>query len=112
MLPGVLDVWDTAYTEHLPNFEGTTFCNLEDDDWTESWGKYAQALTHGMQELSRKSSYMKLPPHAIARLRFFLHHMTEYHGTMLFPTKSFIQDIVMSFSKSKEAFCNVSPESM
>jgi len=108
LMPGVLDLWDVAYNEHLPNFEGTAYCDPEDPDWRQAWMKYATSITDGMLKLSQASSYVKLPPRAISRMRYFLHCMSGFHSMTVFPTKTFIRDMAATFTKSKEAFCDVS----
>ena len=109
LLPGILEQWDNAYTEHLPSFEGTSRCDPSDSAWAQAWSIYASNMITELVKVSQSSSYVKLPPRAIPRMRYFLYMMTDYHNMSVFPTKTFIRDIAQTFSESKEAFCDVGP---
>ncbi len=108
LLPGVLDVWDAAYSKCLPTFEGTAFCDPQDQEWRKAWTQYSNAVIEGMVDVSQASTYIKLPDRAIARLRYFMVFMTAYHTKAPFPTKSFISHISKTFDKFGEALCDVS----
>jgi hypothetical protein len=108
LLPGVLDVWDSAYNSFLPTFESTAFCDPQDGEWRKAWVLYSNGVISGMVDVSRASTYIKLPGRAIARLRYFMVYMTKYHNKAPFPTKSFIGHISKTFDKFGEALCDVS----
>src|SRR6266849_10255057 len=108
LLPGVLDVWDAAYSKCLPTFEGTAFCDPQDQEWRKAWTQYSNAVIEGMVDVSQASTYIKLPDRAIARLRYFMVFMMAYHTKAPFPTKSFISHISKTFDKFREALCDVS----
>ena len=110
LLLGILNWWDTLYTEHIPNFSDMRFCDPDDSAWWCVWKKYTDSMITDMTSLANVSSYAKLPTRATARMRYFLHNMVEYHNTLIFPTKTFIRDLTLMFYASQEAFCNVSVE--
>jgi len=97
ILPGVLDRWDKAYSEHIPSDNATAVFNPNNKKWMAGYLKYASAAVDAYSTLATSATYTSVPARATARLRFFLFAMTDYHSAMPFPTAAAVTDIESMF---------------
>jgi hypothetical protein len=109
ILPGVLDKWDQAYNEHISAVEGAARCDCDNDEWMTAYTAYAKAVIMAYETAAQTATFITVPQRAVARLRFFLLGMTDFHSASIFPMASVIKEELESRMKAVEfAFADVS----
>jgi hypothetical protein len=109
ILPGVLDKWDQAYNEHISAVEGAARCDCHNDEWMGAYTAYAKAVVTAYETAAQTATFITVPQRAVARLRFYLLGMMDFHSASIFPTASVIKEELESPMKAVEfAFADVS----
>jgi|ERR1700733_628997 len=107
ILPGVLDMWDKAYSDHIPTDDATPLFEPENTEWMDGYLQYANAAVTAYTHLGQSATYASVPARATARLRYFMFAMTDFHSAMPFPTSTAITDAERHFEDMAWAFPEV-----